>query len=105
MYLLEKQRRDWEASQAEMRQEWEKEQERERQKWAVEQENSRRRYEGRFVTRWLPLLLAGIIGVLSTVVAYQGSQLEAEATRDAARMSAPVAVSPQSTPDTSAGQQ
>lgn len=45
MELLEKQRRDWEATQIEQRKKWELSQEEERQKWVKLQEDDRRRFE------------------------------------------------------------
>ena len=102
VYLLERHRREWEASQAEMRQEWAKEQERERQKRAEQQEDSRRRYESEWKRQWLPLGIATISIIASAVIGIYAATIEADATREAA--SPPVAVSPQSTPDTSAGQ-
>lgn len=79
MYLLQKQRREFETS----------------------QEVSRRQYESEFSVRWLPLLVAVVAIVTGAAANLCGSYIEAQATLDAAR---PVATAaPALVPDMSGG--
>lgn len=80
--------------------------------WSVEQhleehkmhllEKQRREYEGNWKNRWLPLWVAIAGIVVSALLGWYGSQLQADATIRAAEMQ--LQASPQSSPRTSSGQ-
>jgi hypothetical protein len=89
MELLEKQRRDWEASQAVARQKYEDTQEDERRKWSETQAKERIRWESNWRRQWLPLCVATAGVLVSAVIGIMAALIQANATERAAERAAP----------------